>query len=509
MIRATTFAGKTVAVFGLGGSGTVAVRSLLEGGATVAAWDDSEAGREAAAKAGVPLVDLSTADWTKFSSLVLAPGVPLTHPEPHWTVKTAQTAGVEIIGDVEIFCRERAAHCPDAPFIAITGTNGKSTTTALIAHILSHSGRDVQMGGNIGRAILSLEPAAKNRFHVIEMSSFQIDLTPTLRPTVGVLLNITPDHLDRHGTLENYAAVKERLVVGAEFAVICIDDPLSSQIANRVSQLTNVFPVSTRKPPDRSAWAGTVHFVDRTRIITSTGISGEPEIILGDLRGVNTLRGLHNAQNAAVAASTLWHFGIEPRLIGPGIRTYPGLAHRMEEIGQLAKSGGKVLFINDSKATNADSTEKALLSFPRDVFWIVGGKAKEGGIESLRPYFEGIVRAYLIGAASEEFSQTLDGDVAIIPCGTLEVAVGRAGADAAAYARGEAMLLYNVQGSLGVGTLVPGIPPHPSASKTAEPVVLLSPACASYDQFKNFEVRGDAFRALVANLPGITMRSRT
>jgi UDP-N-acetylmuramoylalanine--D-glutamate ligase len=230
---------------------------------------------------------------------------------------------------------------------------------------------------------------------------------------------------------------------------------------------------------------------------------------LGNLAGIAMLRGKHNAQNALAAISSvrecLGRIGDKTNMDWQaGLSSFPGLAHRMEEIGRI----GKVLFINDSKATNADSTEKALLSFPRDVFWIVGGKAKEGGIEPLRPYFPGIVRAYLIGASSEEFSQTLDGDVAIIPCGTLDVAVARAAADAAAYARGEAMLLYNVEGSMGVGTHVPGLKPHPSASATAEPVVLLSPACASYDQFKNFEVRGDAFRALVAAMPGIQMRGK-
>lgn len=501
MIRATTFAGKTVAVFGLGASGNATVQSLLAGGATVAAWDDSEAGREAAAKSGVPLVDLTKADWSAFSSLVLAPGVPLTHPEPHWTVAKANVAGVEIIGDVEIFARERAAHCPEAPFIAITGTNGKSTTTALAAHILREAGKDVQMGGNIGRAILTLEPPALDRFHVIEMSSFQIDLTPTLKPTVGVLLNVTPDHLDRHGTIENYAAVKERLVAGADIACIGVDDDYCvGALKRRVNAgLACAFSAEKKLVPGYSMLGNEVVCSD------ATGLA----VKLGNLASIATLRGKHNAQNALAAVSSVREcfgtIGDKTNLDWQAaLSSFPGLAHRMEEIGNL----GSVLFINDSKATNADSTEKALLSFPRDVFWIVGGKPKDGGIESLRPYFEGVVRAYLIGAASEEFSRTLDGDTAIIPCGTLDVAVARAAVDAAAYARGEAMLLYNVEGSLGVGTRVPGMCPHPAASTTVQPVVLLSPACASYDQFKNFEVRGDAFRALVAAMPGIQLRGK-
>ncbi len=502
MIRASTFKGKTVAVFGLGGSGTVAVHALLAGGATVAAWDDSEAGRAAAAKAGVPLVDLAKADWSQFSTLVLAPGVPLTHPQPHWVVLKARNARVEIIGDVEIFARERAAHCPDAPFIAITGTNGKSTTTALIAHILRTSGRDVQMGGNIGTAILSLEPPALSRFHVIEMSSFQIDLTPTLNPTVGVLLNITPDHLDRHGTIQHYAAVKERLVSGAAIASIGVDDEYCIGVLKRRLEHGPAVAFSAKHSlaPGYSVLDGEIICSNREGLATK----------LGSLRGIPTLRGAHNAQNALAAVSAvregLTALGMPSDLDWQGaLETFGGLAHRMEEIGHF----GKVLFINDSKATNADSTEKALLSFPSDVFWILGGKPKDGGIESLRPYFEGIVRAYLIGEASAEFSNTLDGDVAIIPCGTLDVAVARAAADAAAYARGEAMLLYNVQGTMGVGTRVPGNCPHPSASKTANPVVLLSPACASYDQYKNFEIRGEAFRTLVAALPGFEPRVRS
>src|SRR3990170_3499828 len=233
MIPVTTFHDRRVAVFGLGASGHAAARVLIEGGAEVAAWDDSEASRAAAAKDGLPLVDLAGADWSGFSALVLAPGVPLTHPQPHWVVLKPRRAGVEVIGDIELYARERDKVAPDAPFIAVTGTNGKSTTTALIAHILREAGKDVQTGGNIGTPVLTLAPPARDRFHVIEMSSFQIDLTPTLKPTVGVILNVTPDHIDRHGTVENYAAVKERLAEGAEAVAIGIDDDFTRAMALR------------------------------------------------------------------------------------------------------------------------------------------------------------------------------------------------------------------------------------------------------------------------------------
>jgi UDP-N-acetylmuramoylalanine--D-glutamate ligase len=471
MIRATTFAGKTVAVFGLGGSGTLAAQSLLAGGAAVAGWDDSEAGRVAAAKAGVPLVDLTSANWSQFSALVLAPGVPLTHPEPHWTVAKAKAAGVEIIGDVEIFARERAAHAPNAPFIAITGTNGKSTTTALISHILRHAGYDSQMGGNIGRAILSLEPPAAGRFHVIEMSSFQIDLTPALHPTLGVLLNVTPDHLDRHGTIDNYARVKECLVAGASVACIGVDDAYCVDVLKRRLALGPAVAFSAKKSlaPGYSILNSEVVCANRDGLAVK----------LCNLAGISTLRGAHNAQNALAAVSavreTLAAVGLPIELDWQGaVSSFGGLAHRMEEIGNL----GPILFINDSKATNADSTEKALLSFPRSCFWILGGKQKDGGIECLAPYFSGVTKAYLIGAAADEFAGTLDGKVSYERCGTLDAAVAAATRDA-------------------------------QASTAEVPVVLLSPACASYDQFKNFEVRGDAFRALVTALPGIAMRQRT
>jgi UDP-N-acetylmuramoylalanine--D-glutamate ligase len=484
MIPVTTMQGKTVAVFGLGGSGLATARALIAGGATVAAWDDGAAGRAAAEAAGIPLVDLTAADWSQFAALVLAPGVPLTHPEPHWTVKKAKAANVEIIGDIELFCRERNAHAPDAPFIAITGTNGKSTTTALIAHILREAGRDVQMGGNIGVPILALDPPAKDRFHVIEMSSFQIDLTPSVNPTIGVLLNITPDHLDRHGpaddlelAMRNYSAIKERLVAAAEYAVIGIEDGSGTikseceDIFDRLDGAPGKFAFAfsrQRAQTDGIIWFD-MPWLKRIVVNCAQG-KGFLEVLV-DLSRATALRGAHNAENAAAAFWACELLGIPHDEIGAAIKTYPGLTHRMEEIGRV----GATLFINDSKATNADSTEKALLSFPQNVFWIVGGKPKDGGIESLRPYFPGIVRAYLIGTSSDAFSQTLDGDVAIVPCGTLDVAVARAAADAA-------------------------------ASGLSAPVVLLSPACASYDQFRSFEHRGDTFRDLVKALPGFKPR---
>ncbi len=482
MIRVTTFTGKRVAVFGLGASGTATALALAAGGAEVAAWDDGAASRKAAAKAGVPIVDLATADWSRFSALVLAPGVPLTHPEPHWTVLKARTAGIEVIGDIELFCRERAKVCPDAPFIAITGTNGKSTTTALIAHILRQAGLDVQMGGNIGVPVLDLEPPAHNRFHVVEMSSFQIDLTPSLNPTIGVLLNITPDHLDRHGpaddpelAMRNYAAIKERLVVGADFALVGIDDRRTQAIARSLEgtkrDRTGLFSLTGHRAPWVAAGSLIATRAPRHAAPNETRI-------LVDLSGISTLRGAHNDQNAQAACLASYvvceRFGLNPPLVSQYLRTYPGLPHRMEDVGRL----GSVLFINDSKATNADSTDKALASFDRDIFWILGGKAKEGGITPLTQHFPRVAKAYLIGAASHDFAKSLDaGKVAYERCGTLDVAVAKAAADAA---------------------LCPG----------SEPVVLLSPACASYDQFKSFEHRGDAFRALVLAMPGVAVKAK-
>lgn len=460
MTPATTFAGRRVALFGLGGSGLATARALLAGGAEVAAWDDMEATRATAAKAGVPIVDLAQADWSGFAALVLSPGVPLTHPAPHWTVEKAKAAGIEIIGDIELFCRERRAIAPGAPFIAITGTNGKSTTTALLTHVLRAAGLDVAMGGNIGTPILDLPPPAEERIHVVEVSSFQIDLTPGLDPTIGCLINISPDHLDRHGTLAAYAAIKERLVAGAATALVGVDDLLSDAIGKRLSQRpgSDVYPVSAK---GERPWG---FFANGSRILArNAGDPLEQAVVLADLAGVESLRGRHNAQNAAFACAAAWLAGVAPETIRAAVRDFPGLAHRMEQAG----TRGRVRFVNDSKATNADSTEVALAAFDR-VFWIAGGKPKAGGIASLEPHFGKVAKAYLIGTATDEFAATLADRVPHERCGTLDVAVARAAADAAATG--------------------------------ADEVVLFSPACASYDQFKNFEERGARFKELVAAL---------
>ena len=457
MTPVTSFRGQKVALFGLGGSGIATARALVAGGAVVSAWDDSEAARDQARAQGISVVSLEDRSFREFSALILAPGVPLTHPTPHWTVEQAHTAGIEIIGDIELFCRERALLAPTAPFVAITGTNGKSTTTALIAHLFREAGHDVQMGGNIGTAILALEAPKMGRIHVIECSSFQIDLAPNLRPSVGVMLNLSPDHLDRHGTMAHYAEVKERLVSGSDTAIVGVDDAWSNAIADQADiRGQTLVRVSVERRLDTG-----IHRKGSELFWTCLG----EERPIASLEGIGTLRGVHNAQNAAAAIAAVSALGLSDDAIRSGLASFPGLAHRMEIVGNL----GRALVINDSKATNADATGKALASFPGSIFWIAGGQSKEGGIASLARYFSRISKAYLIGEAAEEFASMLDGAVEYTMSGTLEQAL----ADAERAAEAD----------------------------DGEPVILMSPACASFDQFRNFEDRGDRFRAMVAARP--------
>jgi UDP-N-acetylmuramoylalanine--D-glutamate ligase len=458
MIPGATFKGRRVALFGLGGSGLATALALKEGGAEVVAWDDNPGSVAQASEKGVAVADLRGEDWTAFASFVLSPGVPLTHPKPHWTVDLARAAGVEIIGDVELFARERTASGAAAPFIAITGTNGKSTTTALAAHILKSAGRDAQMGGNIGRAVMTLDSPTAGRFYVVECSSYQIELAPSINPTAGVLLNLTPDHLDRHGTMQRYGAIKERLVAGSETAIIGVDDIHCAQIADKLERAgKEVVRISKRLPLTDG------YFADGTNLMEA--IHGRFERV-AFLEGIGSLRGQHNAQNALAALAACLKAGLDLGEIQAGFESFPGLAHRMEQVGRK----GNVLFINDSKATNADAAAPALSSFPR-IYWIAGGLPKEGGIEPLRSLFPRVAKAYLIGEAAPAFSATLGETVPYEISGTLSSAVNHAAADA--------------------------------AGEDGEVVVLLSPACASFDQFKNFEVRGEAFRAAVQSMDGV------
>ncbi len=459
MIAATSFNKRLVAVFGLGKSGLSTVRALEAGGARVVAWDDGEARRTQAAEAGVTLEDLTLRKWDDIAALVLSPGVPLTHPTPHPTVLLAQAAGVEIIGDVELFARTVQSIEPRARIVAITGTNGKSTTTALIGHMVKRCGDDAQIGGNIGKPVLELDMPKAATVYVVELSSYQIDLAPSIAPKVAIMLNLTPDHIDRHGTIKNYAAVKARLfanqVVG-DTAIVGVDDSYSSDICTRLNanRVQTVVPVSVGKALGRGVYVLNGQLYDNTTAQSQSA---------GDFSGLRTLAGAHNWQNAAVAYAAGRALGYLREKILNAFESFPGLAHRMEIV---AEAGG-VRYVNDSKATNADAASKALATYD-NIYWIIGGKPKEGGIETLESYFPKLRRAYLIGAAADEFAHTLDGKVDYLQAQTLDRAVEAAANDADAGGDGEQMR-----------------------------VVLLSPACASFDQFPNFEVRGEAFRTAV------------
>ncbi|MFC3079560.1 UDP-N-acetylmuramoyl-L-alanine--D-glutamate ligase [Phenylobacterium terrae] len=461
MIPVRGFEGKTVAVFGLARTGLAAARALQAGGAEVALWDEKPAAREAAAAEGLPVVDLTTADWSRFAALMLSPGVPLTHPAPHWTVERARAHGVEILGDIELFARTVNA-APDhkrPKVVAITGTNGKSTTTALIAHICASAGRDTRMGGNIGVGVLGLEDMHGGAVYVLEMSSYQLDLTSSLKPDVSVLLNISPDHLERHGGMEGYVAAKRRVLLNqgkGDTAVIGVDDPWGQRICTEITAANRrtIVPISASKAMGRGAYVLQGLLYDAT---------GERAVEVADLLRARSLPGRHNWQNAAAAYAAARGLGISPEEAAEGLMSFPGLAHRMETVGTI----GAVRFVNDSKATNADAARQAMSSYPK-FYWIAGGQPKTGGIDALQDLFPRIAKAYLVGEAAPAFAQTLKGKASVVQSGTIPAAVAQAYADAAA--SGE------------------------------DAIVLLSPACASFDQFADFEERGEAFRAAVQAL---------
>ena len=465
MIPVRGFEGKRVAVFGLGRTGLTAARALIAGGAQVALWDEKAASRDTAAAEGLPLVDLQTADWSQFAALLLSPGVPLTHPKPHWVVDKAKAAGVEIVGDIELFARTVNAAPPHKrpKVVAITGTNGKSTTTALIGHICRSAGKDARIGGNIGLGVLSLEDMHGGAIYVLEVSSYQLDLTTSLKPDVAILLNLSPDHIDRHGDMDGYVAAKRRVLLNqgkGDTAVIGIDDAWGQRICTEVTAANRrtICPISAGRAIGRGVYA--------LQGVLYDGL-GERVAEVCDLLRAPALTGRHNWQNAAAAYAAARALGVTMTDAAEGLMTFPGLAHRMELVGQVEG----VRFINDSKATNADAARAAMSSYDK-FFWIAGGVPKAGGIEPLTDLFPRVQKAYLIGQAAAEFGATLEGKAPLTMSGDLASATAQAFIDARthAHAAGE------------------------------EAVVLLSPACASFDQFPDFEVRGDAFRAIVQEL---------
>ncbi|MFW2828626.1 UDP-N-acetylmuramoyl-L-alanine--D-glutamate ligase [Sphingomonas sp. ID0503] len=452
MITSPAFSGKRYAVLGLARSGQATVRALLASGAQVTAWDGKEEARDALA-GEVSFADPLTIDLTGYAAVIVSPGVPLNkHPLPAHAAKF----GVPVIGDIELFAQARAS-LPPHRVVGITGTNGKSTTTALITHILEMAGVPVLMGGNIGLPILGRNPLPEGGVYVLELSSYQIDLTFSLNCDVAVLTNITPDHLDRYDGFEAYAASKARLFeMSSGVAVIAVEDGETRRIAFGLSA-NAPFVLSEVEARGTGDGRGNPSFDfaqdERVLAVRSTEIA--------DQSAWPSLQGPHNAQNVACASAACKTLGLSDTQIEHGLRTYPGLPHRMERVTERAG----VLYVNDSKATNATATAPALAAYPL-IHWILGGLPKTDDLDDCAPHFDHVVRAYTIGEAGPMFARILKAaGKDVVESGTLDQAVR----DAAA------------------------------AAKPGE-VVLLSPACASFDQFRDYEARGDAFRAAVEAL---------
>jgi UDP-N-acetylmuramoylalanine--D-glutamate ligase len=444
------FAGRRYAVVGLGRAGIAAMRALGGIGASVVGWDDAAFARDAAAAENFTIADPS-GDIGDYSALVLSPGIPHRLPMPHRIAAAAQAAGTPILTDAELLYQAVRAAGSRARFAGITGTNGKSTTTALLTHILAGAGVPVAAGANLGPAALSLPLLPHDGVYVLEMSSYMLERLETLRFDVAAMLNLSPDHLDRHGDMAGYAAAKLEIFArqaDGDVAVIGIDDAQSAALAEARPRAVRI---SGCKPADFWADGFDLTTRDLGRIF--------------DLRHARALAGVHNAQNAAAATAMALALGVTHEAVAEGLRSFAGLAHRQEQIATF--SG--VHFINDSKATNADAAARALGCFDR-VVWIAGGIAKEGGIGPLHAHYPRIAEALLIGRDADSFAATLD--AASVPCRivqTLERAVPAA---------------------------------FEAAQRLDAPVVLLSPACASFDQFSGFEARGEEYRKLVLALAG-------
>ncbi|MCA8887494.1 MAG: UDP-N-acetylmuramoyl-L-alanine--D-glutamate ligase [Parvularculaceae bacterium] len=447
---------KKIGVYGLGLTGVSVCQALVASGAEVFCWDEKSAAREKTENTKYAAEHPKQWPWKELSSLVVSPGVPLTHPKPHVIVRKARQEGVEVIGDIELFARAvNALEEDERPrVIAITGSNGKSTTTALIGHILKETGRDAFIGANIGAPLLLLPELSKENIYVLELSSFQLDLAQSLRANSAILMNLSPDHIDRHGDMDGYIAAKKRIFnnqTAHDAAIIGVDDLYSQSVCAEMTARAqaDVIPVSSEGALGHGvfALAGRVFYSLEDK-------SGEA----GDITKIASLRGSHNWQNACAALAAVMREGVAPSVAIRAMERFQGLSHRME----IVATKGGVIFVNDSKATNADAAARALKSY-KDVFWIAGGRAKEGGVTSLVPLMNRVRGVYLIGEAGAQFERELGDAAACRQCGDLANAVAQAARDAA-------------------------------RSGLSNAVVLLSPACASFDQFTNFEERGDAFR---------------
>ncbi len=461
MIAVRGHEGQTVAVLGLGRSGRATAAALREGGAQVIAWDDGPSGREAAEAEGIELRDLTRASaYEGVSLLVTSPGIPHLYPAPHAAIAAAWEAGVPVDNDIGLFFRSYATEDFDQfdtmpCVVAVTGSNGKSTTSALIHHILTENGRPAQLAGNIGRGVLDLEPPHDGEVVVLELSSYQTELARALTPDIAVFTNLSPDHLDRHGGPGGYFAAKRRLFAegGPDRAVIGVDENegryLANQLATGMSD-DRVIAISSGRKLTGPGW----------NVFARKGFLSEwrkgRQIASVDLRDIPGLPGAHNHQNACAAWAVARSLGLGPRGVEAALRSYPGLPHRSQRIAE--RDG--VAFVNDSKATNVDSAAKALAAFPR-VRWICGGLEKEGGLSGLASELSHVAKAYVIGREAEAFALKLSG-VEVEVCGTMAVAVERAMAEA-----------------------------------ESGDTVLLAPAAASFDQYDNFEKRGADFVAQV------------
>ncbi len=451
-----------VAVLGLGRSGVSAACALNAGGARAVCWDDGAEARAAAEARGLALRDLGQPGaLADVAALIVSPGIPHLYPAPHPVVLAALHAGVPLDNDIGLFFRSLGT--PDwdrfdtpPRVIAVTGSNGKSTTAALVQHILTHAGRDAQLAGNIGRGVLDIDPPGDGGVVVLELSSYQTDLARALTPDIAIFTNLTPDHLDRHGGIGGYFAAKRRLFAegGPDRAVVGVDEVeglfLAGQIAEGHDRLIAVSVTRPLAGPGWSVAAPDGHLTE-TR--------GTREVARIALAGIAGLPGAHNHQNACAAYAACRALAVAPRVIEAALHDFPGLPHRSQRIA--LRQG--VAYVNDSKATNADAAAKALQSFDR-IRWIAGGLGKEGGIASLTPHLGRVAKAYLIGHSGPAFALQI-GATPSAQCGDIATAVARAAAE-------------------------------------AEPgdTVLLAPAAASFDQFPDFEARGDAFIAAVRAL---------